>query len=997
MAFVSVLGSLGESKLLEAFNQLVEKILIDGVVSAGKATQLLAAHLGKEHASRIVRDIYGDADVKQSTLLKLFCRLFTDDLKPQNLNLLNCKLADLKESNKNRVVLKLPSLGIEIDDLPTSRIDLLISTSADFAISVQGYSSLPGGDERSSNTVRVGLRGDLAGEVSAGMSHAAVMLKLGAGNRYQHAINYYLTGNLENPLAQEAMRGLGLISSHPDLSISSLITMLSNPGNRFAAVEVISSQEWRLAGEIKLAREFRVGSYTSLDAGVGIDYTQIERGEFHYSMSLDPDDSRRLLVSIRKLRSNETITGETFGAEFDLSGIADKIYPRIRDHLGRAEKMLVKLLDLLPMESSRRRLLATHIDNAISRFAHNGELLAVLGVDPGMTLQQRISSRLCDFIENTPSFWSDKTHAATKQVLEEVSARLAEMGLTTKVNNKLAEALQSPLQKAFSKIDKVFRQRVQQKLSVRAEKGELLKALHVLNDVGKRVKTVTEISDSTVNNISKQIRTHVGRYQKFVAGFCEHLNSAESRRISLRASSEVKQLSSAEAEIRLSFNPDTPRAGEYLHKLLLSDVEEVFRIARNKDPLDPVMEIDASLARYERFTQRKTTDIILFGFEIGSTSILDVDTRFVESRDGNLTIIGKMSYEEVSKSLFDKRQFNIVNLHQLSNAMETGSATLSFSASKSGDGVDEDAIREFISDVVRLEMADPYDLARLDGVFQQAGKIEEGSHSRFLFGLSLSESQLKQLLSHGSPVWSDAQIPGMMQQLCKPAAPQAASQPAPPWAGDDGFDIYTHPTASTTVRIRPVRREETIRIACDAIDSALKDVPEVFKTKKRLQRLFKRLRYTGSIGDAIRDYRPQKFTTPSLDYEDFEGSAENRDEQWLYFRNKAVTAFADEALLGMWAVYHSAPYGWNIERYQLCQRRSAEVISYWFDRTETHAWKFPLFGTRNEMRPMTIAMLKMLLDLADTNGDRMQGPFLSMELQMLDDRAKIIKRLPISS
>lgn len=113
--------------------------------------------------------------------------------------------------------------------------------------------------------------------------------------------------------------------------------------------------------------------------------------------------------------------------------------------------------------------------------------------------------------------------------------------------------------------------------------------------------------------------------------------------------------------------------------------------------------------------------------------------------------------------------------------------------------------------------------------------------------------------------------------------------------------------------------------------------------------------------------------------------------------NKAVTAFADEALLGMWAVYHSAPYGWKIERYQFCQRHTAEVIGYWFDRTEAHAWKFPLIAIRNEMRPMTIAMLKMLLDLADTNGDRMQGPFLCMELQLLNDQAKIIKRLSISS
>ncbi len=148
---------------------------------------------------------------------------------------------------------------------------------------------------------------------------------------------------------------------------------------------------------------------------------------------------------------------------------------------------------------------------------------------------------------------------------------------------------------------------------------------------------------------------------------------------------------------------------------------------------------------------------------------------------------------------------------------------------------------------------------------------------------------------------------------------------------------------------------------------------------------------------AIRDFKPQKFIPPRLEYEEFEGSADNRDEQWLYFRNKAVTEFADKALIGMWAVYHSAPYGWNIERYQLCQRHTAEVIGYWFDRKETHALKFSLFCIHNEMRPMTIALLKMLLDLADTNGDRIRGPFLSMELQLLDDHASIVRRLPITN
>ncbi len=81
-------------------------------------------------------------------------------------------------------------------------------------------------------------------------------------------------------------------------------------------------------------------------------------------------------------------------------------------------------------------------------------------------------------------------------------------------------------------------------------------------------------------------------------------------------------------------------------------------------------------------------------------------------------------------NLFDRRKFNIVNLHQLFNAAQTDSATLSLSASKSGGGIDEEAVGEFVSDAVRLEMVDPHDIALLERVFLQARETEGGSHSR---------------------------------------------------------------------------------------------------------------------------------------------------------------------------------------------------------------------------------------------------------------------------
>lgn len=113
MAFVSVFSSLGESGLLGVFNQLLEKTLIDGFVSTSKAARMLAAHLETGSASRIINELYGDADIKQSTLIKLFCRLFADDLEQLQLDLLNKKLAALQEGSNSAFCLIRRLSGLE--------------------------------------------------------------------------------------------------------------------------------------------------------------------------------------------------------------------------------------------------------------------------------------------------------------------------------------------------------------------------------------------------------------------------------------------------------------------------------------------------------------------------------------------------------------------------------------------------------------------------------------------------------------------------------------------------------------------------------------------------------------------------------------------------------------------------------------------------------------------------------------------------------------------
>ena len=94
----------------------------------------------------------------------------------------------------------------------------------------------------------------------------------------------------------------------------------------------------------------------------------------------------------------------------------------------------------------------------------------------------------------------------------------------------------------------------------------------------------------------------------------------------------------------------------------------------------------------------------------------------------------------------------------------------------------------------------------------------------------------------------------------------------------------------------------------------------------------------------------------------------------------------------MWTIYHSGPARWPVERYERCQERVGDIVGYWFDRAGSQLWAF---GIQKDMRPVTLALLRTLLDLADTD-PWAPGPLVAMDLQLLDDDAKVLKTLAIS-
>jgi len=986
MALIPVLSSLGQSPLLAQFlprfYELLTQLSVAHEVSALDARNMLARGLGDERASDLITELFGDADLNQATVFRIWSKLFDFELTAEDRSLLATEFGGLEEGTTRELTLPLFGVGSEIADPPSNKIDLLLAAGTTIELALKAGAVPPGGSAPDSSQIAVGLKGTIGGMASLGLAMPPVAVLAQNGADYSHTVEYFLRWGESRTFGQEAVRGLDLIRSNPRLRVRSLIHLLTNPGNRVEAIQVTSNQAWRFAGTLSLGRQAALGGGNGLDLGIEVGFNLIERGEYQYSLTAAPNG---LDVAIHRLDRAESTSHESVGVELDLRGLAQKLYPKIRDHLGSADKALQQLLEFLPDQDVLRTTLTRHIEKALADFTHKDLVMAAIGLDPTQSSDAAIAARLSALIERTPMLWQDKTAAVTEAIIDDVLGRIDP--LTPDTRAELKESLQNRLRSALVDLDKAIKEKVLDIVNT-SEFDSVRGALRALgDDISDRITSI----DGKVNAVTGKVRDHVGRYQAFIAKLSDYLDSAAARRILLKLRSEEKRIRSEEAVIRLRFNPDAPNADEYLRRLLLSDVEALFVEARKGDTDGPVIALNAaSLTRYAGLIKTRSFEAVLLGFEMGGKSILETETTIVEDAAGNLTVATKMNYQEVLKSVFDQRRFQIINAYQLANSRQTGSATLAFSVFREAAGLEIEDIKAFAWGCERLGMISRASYAAID-VLEEAAADLDFKRSRLNIGLTLTQPQLEQLLSYGAPVSTSAEIPRAVESVClEPIASVSA-----PVSDDEYADLRPEPRRDVPAERPPLpvpkRMSETVDIACRAFEATLKFVEPSEPSRKLLQSLFEKSGYTGTIGEAIRDFPGIAFNTESDGFS--VGGPLYRAKEWLYYRNKAVTELAAKGLLGMWAIYHSGPQRWPKERYERCQERSGEIIGYWFDRTGSQAW---YFGIEKNMRPVSLALLRTLLDLADT--DRAApGPLLAMDLQLLNEDAKVVKTLPISA
>ena len=919
-------------------------------------------------------------------ILDLVAMLFPGVLEPEHRAALSTPLAELDRSDTRAIELSLASLAQEMSAPLLSGVDLLLQASNDLKLKVSACETFPGANEADCRLLSLGFRGTFSGMAQTQLSSGPAGIEVGGGVESSHGIRFLARGGDEDTLGFAALRTLTQISRHAAWKTQSLLDLLGSESSRLEAIVIDSTQAWRVNGTFKLSAVSALGPADTLDVGIDVGLQVVERGEFQFTLATAGDS---LEVAVRKLGSTERVTSESFGAELDLTGLTRRIFPKIRGQLGEVGTALGRVLELLPDKQLVDTQLGSAIGSALQRFPFKAELIAAIGLDPHMTIEQRLTTRIADFAQRAASFWAGSSQATVDSILDDLIGRLNLRN--TEVEDTLRESLRTGLRSALANIDKALKENVEE--AARTQFGKLIGALNALDEgdpISRRVGNIT--------TLSQKVRDRVGRYQGFVARLGDRLDQSANRRIGLRASAETQRLRATEAEIELRFNPRAPKADELFRRFLLSDVETVFAEALRGDVAGPVTVVNrASLRHFEQIKQTSGYEAGILGFELGGQSILDASTEILEDAAGNLTVVSRMGLSRRLKSFFDRRGFDLVNVFQLAAAQQLGTVTLSFSAFREDEKLEHEKIEQFIASARALDLVTESAAKRLPSILAQAASdaaSPEVRGSRINVGATLTRAQSEQLIALGSPIRNERELADAVLRICADA--EQATHVTFDTGGDDVLGELSalsgrgpRSQRAPTATLRPLQRQRVIETACRAIARTVAVVPPTEPNAAALRDLLNKSGFTGDVGDAVLQFDSIRFD-PDVLGDVF--SLEQRTKDWIGYRSKAAIAFADSVLLTMWAVYHSGPLRWPVERYNRCQLDLGKAIERWFDRSGEQAWTF---GLRGEIQPLTLALLRTLLDLADPD-PFMPGPFLSVDLELLDANGGVLKRQVVS-
>lgn len=846
---------------------------------------------------------------------------------------------------------------------PMGDVIVQLGGRASAALQLQACTKLPDGveaDAAKPGNIRIGMQGEIEGSAKASISEVAV--SAGVSGSAMGAVEFFFrhrTGTVVG--AALAADFTNLASPFDVQALGPLLTE-----GKMAAIKVTATRRLSFDGKIGFAAPLDLLSSNLVSAEFA--FTRSEEGRFEYLVRHD-SATGGIAVRLRQVDKETREGSSSVGISIDATDWANRVFPMVKEKLGKAKDLLDKLKSMLPGGKVVRDELTKAIKDALDDSDNADLIIGALGLKQGGGMGASIREKVVPFLETAPQLWSEYASAKAEDFQSSVSSALTKIresvdtavaDIDTRLLEKIPlphdelESFQQNLQETSAKAIKKIRKKLEDAVKGMAgddsKFAELTKSLDgVADDLGD---IVTD-TDERIAKVIQPIYRQLSRYQKLLGDIQDRFPDAAAAKIEARFSALMREEESDSIDLEFVINDREAGAQDVLSRLLKGDIQSFLQ---SRPAIPALSTIRGKYERYKKLTDQQAFSFVLFGLGFSGGTTIAPDARVVVNAQGDIQIMSNLNFTKRYKTLNDNRELSIVDAFELATAQKTKSISLAVNLSLMDESMTRDEAREFFRSVEKARLLAPGATQR---VLAQISDDEWGT-GRLDIGMSFTPRQLHRMLDI-----ADASLPvdrqpvidrqRLLEASAREVAAVVAGQPPEPLMLD-GIRALQDTMRKSSIDLGSSIEAFIVNMDRDRYSDAANSLGDEFTTRREFELLsWGRARHIAALGFVPEACQPQNDdplafeAIASPDYlSDCERASENRQFGLV------------DAIEKMRAVYlagNETTPKTDVDYYITMQHEIGKAFKSWFVWSKDISW---WFLNKKEVRPLTLALFRTL-------------------------------------
>jgi len=495
-----------------------------------------------------------------------------------------------------------------------------------------------------------------------------------------------------------------------------------------------------------MAKTYNFKDEVKVKLGVDVTSTAKETGKFNYTLSSHSVGGESVIaVHIKRNHSSENSHAQSFGIEVDATHLAKKLYPLIEDHLGEAKSALDEFKDLLPGSDYIENKLTSVIDNTFDDNEFKKAIKGLVGLDSSITPEQALRNRIIGVIETTADGWSDSINTAVPGIVDEVIDGIKHYTPNfPDVKQKIEEAVKKALEEKQKELNEKVKAAIPDSSSYK-------KIAKKINAAGEKIAATTTDIQKGVDNATNAVKKLLNRLQKKIDTLSELYKVATEKTVSLKITSQRKARKQEGLDLRFDLYPerDLNKAQSALDAIVLGEMNEAIKIANTlqSESSEPaVIALEGDYTLFQELSESNTLDLVLWGFNFGNKSIMEVDLKWTVNIDGSITAVTQAEYTHGDTERKNKRAVSFFMNTEMIFATQKSTVNTGITISREDEELNYAEVEKFLSGLVDRNLLDNNTVLKAGNLLKNRAD-KHLTKGRLDIGITFTRDQLASMLN----------------------------------------------------------------------------------------------------------------------------------------------------------------------------------------------------------------------------------------------------------